>query len=131
MSADDGRRRSGAEWATFAASVGVLGLVVALLVGQLVATDDDPPAPVVAIVEAEIEPRGGVFHVPVDVHNDGDRAAANVQLLAELATSDGTESGDQTIDVLGAGETTRVVFVFAADPADGELTVAVGGFAVP
>lgn len=124
------RRRSGPEWVTFSVSLVILVVVVGLLVSRL-DDADDPASPAVTILDHEIEARDGMFHVPVEVRNDGGRAAANVQVRAELVAADGTESSEQTIDYLGAGETDRLVFVFAADPATGELTVAVGGFAVP
>lgn len=114
---------------TFGVSLAVLVVVVALLLAQL--GRDAPPAPAVAIVEGEVDRQGDVFHVPVDVGNDGERAAANVQVLAELVGPEGAEMSDQTIDFLGAGESERLVFVFTTDPADGDLSVVVGGFTVP
>jgi uncharacterized protein (TIGR02588 family) len=35
------------------------------------------------------------------------------------------------VDFLGVDEEVRLVFVFATDPAEGELTVSVGAFAIP
>lgn len=126
----EARGRGGAEWVTFSISTAIVGVVVALLAVQALSTDE-PAAPVAEVDPSAASAVGQVFHVPVDVVNDGDRAAVNVQVLAELTVPDGVESSDQTVDFLGAGETERLVFVFTTDPADGELSVMVGGFTEP
>lgn len=126
---DDGARTT-AEWVTFAVSASILLVVVGLLISQ-VGAGDEPPSPVAVVITEGIVEREGGFHVPVEVRNDGDRGAASVQVTAELTIGDDRSSADQTIDFLGADERTRVVFVLVADPADGELEVTVGGFAVP
>lgn len=124
---DDGR--SAAEWVTFGASCVVLLVVLALILVQM-RDDEDPPAPA-ATLAGEVRQVGGQYHVAVVVDNDGDRTAANVQVTAEL-TIDGTAAtGDQTIDFLAGGETVDLVFVFDADPHEGELTVTVSGYAEP
>ena len=128
MSAQGGR--STPEWVTFAISSLILLVVVGLLVSQ-VGAGDEPPDPVAVTAVAEIVERDGGFHVPVEVHNRGDRGAANVQVHAELAIADEQTTADQTIDFLGADERVRLVFVFAEDPADGTLDVGVGSFAAP
>lgn len=120
--------RTTPQWITLAVSSAVLAVVVVLLVVQIGA-GDDPPEPVVT-VGATVD-RDGLFHVPVAVDNRGDRAASNVQVTAELTVGSTTVETDQTIDFLGAGETEDLVFVFADDPAGGELTIAVAGFAAP
>lgn len=126
----ESRPRSAAEWVTFAVTATVVAIVVGLLVAQALGRDD-PPAPVATIETDSIVRRGEWFHVPVELHNDGHRAAAGVQVVAELTDDGGVESSEQTVDVLGAGETVHLVFVFSADPAAGELRVAVGSFAEP
>ncbi len=124
----DDRRRTGPEWVTLAVSSLVLAVVVVLLIMQIGA-GDEPPRPTVAV--GAIVGRGESFEVPVSVRNGGDRAASNVQVTASLRVGSSSTEADQTIDFLGAGETEDLVFVFADDPADGQLTVAVGGFAAP
>ena len=129
--ADDEPARGGRtvpERITLAVSSLVLAVVVVLLVVQ-VGAGDDPPQPA-ATVGPTIE-RGDSFHVPVAVRNGGDRAAATVQVSASLTVGASTVEADQTIDFLGAGETEDLVFVFQDDPAGGELTVDVAGFAAP
>lgn len=123
------RARSGAEWVTFAVSTAVLVVVAGLILTNV--GGGGPPRPTVTLREAEVVAVDGGFQVPVEVHNEGGRAAAGVQVLAELVGPDGTEESDQTIDFLGVDERIRLVFVFGADPSAGELSVVVGGFAVP
>lgn len=121
-------QRSVAEWITLAASTAVLLVVVALLVVQI-GQGDEPAAPV-AVVH-DVREVGGQFHVDVGVTNEGDRTAANVQVVAELDVDGHVISGDQTIDFLAGGEDSDLVFVFGDDPSRGSLTVAVTGYEVP
>ena len=74
---------------------------------------------------------GELHVVDVDVSNGGDLTASDVQVSASLIVDGETTEGDQTIDFLAGGEVEELVFVFADDPADGELTVAVTSFGVP
>lgn len=133
MSANDegqGRRRSAAEWTSLAVAVIVLALVVVGLIVQI-GHGDDPADPVVSVGAARTVPSGAA-QVPVEVRNDGDRAAVGVVVSATLTAADGTtQTADQTIDFLGAAETARLVFSFDDDPAAGELEVTIGGFAEP
>jgi uncharacterized protein (TIGR02588 family) len=120
--------RTAAEWLTFAAACLVLLAVLALIAFQ-VPGSDQPAAPHAQV--ASVRGVGSRFHVEVDVRNDGDDTAANVQVTAELVIGPETMAGDQTIDFLAGGEEEHLVFVFADDPAGGELTVEVTGFADP
>ena len=78
-----------------------------------------------------ITERDGRFTVPVEVVNEGDHGAQAVQVGATLTAGGTTTSAEQTIDFLGAGERASVVFVFADDPRDGALEVAVDAFVEP
>lgn len=122
--------RTTPEWVTFALSVLVLLAVVGVLVVQLVG-DQEPARPVASVVVADIISSGDRFAVPVEVTNEGDRGAQNVGVSAELVVGDVTMSAGQTIDFLGANETATLVFLFDEDPAGGEVTATVDGFAVP
>lgn len=124
-----GASRRDPEWVTFGISVLILGGVVAGLVSQI-AAGDDPPQPTVRTGAARPQ-LDGSFHVPVELRNAGDEAAAQVQVVAELVVDDTTSTADQTVDFLGAGESESLVFVFADDPAGGELRVGVTGFLTP
>lgn len=113
---------------SLAVSVVVLAaLAVALMTGL---GRDEPAQPVAEIAEVLVGSDGS-RHVLVDVTNQGDLAAAGVQVSASLTIGGEEQTGDQTIDFLGAGEQQTVVFVFDTDPATGDLQVAVTSYAVP
>jgi uncharacterized protein (TIGR02588 family) len=123
------RERNAAEWVTLAASCLVL-LVVVLLVAVQLVSDRYPAAPV-ATIDGPPHIEAGAHHVDVVVRNDGDETAANVQITATLTIDGEDHDADQVIDFLAGGEEEELVFVFEDDPADGELSVEVAGFAVP
>lgn len=105
----------------------LIALAFALVSG---ASGDDPARPVAEIIAVEVA-GGGAHHVMVAVSNEGDRAAESVQVSASLTIGDEEQTGDQTIDFLGAGEQQTLVFVFRDDPAAGDLEIAVTSFAEP
>jgi uncharacterized protein (TIGR02588 family) len=120
--------RTAAEWVTLVCACVILGAVVALIAAQLQG-EREPPAPVAEI--DGVRAVAAVHHVEVTVANEGDETAADVQVQAELTIDGESSEADQVIDFLAGGEEERLVFVFEEDPADGELTVAVTGFALP
>ena len=122
-------QRTTAEWVTFAISCVVL-LVVAGLVVLDMAGSNDPPAPT-ATQSGPVRASGNHFFVPVEVVNDGDATAANVQVTAELVIGGQSYSGDQTIDFLGGGAEAELAFAFDQDPTQGELDIRVSSYAVP
>jgi uncharacterized protein (TIGR02588 family) len=135
-----GRRRSGGgpaehavrsapEWVVFGVSALVLGIVVITLIA-LAFSGSDPAEPVVE-VRGAVTQVGDQYFVPVDVVNRGDRAAAEVQVQAELTIDGETNTADQVVDFLGKSESRRLTFVFDDDPADGELVTRVVSFAEP
>lgn len=124
------RMRTTPEWITFAVAVAVLAILVGGLVAQIVRSTD-PARPVATVVDGGITERDGRFTVPVEVVNEGDHGAQAVQVGATLTAGGTTTSAEQTIDFLGAGERASVVFVFADDPRDGALEVAVDAFVEP
>lgn len=126
---DEREPRTGAEWVALAGSCAVLGVLVLLVVLQLIGAQD-PAAPTVQSI-GESRAVGDLHHVEVTVRNEGDETAEAVQVTAALVVDDETTEGDQTIDFLAGGEEVDLVFVFAEDPGDGDLTVEVSGFTVP
>ena len=113
-------------------SLGVSIVVLAALAIVLVAGADGhrPARPVAEIAAVRVAP-DETRHVVVEVTNRGDRAAASVQVSVSVTIDGEEQTGDQTIDFLGAGEQRTVVFVVDGDPAEGDLAVRVTGFAVP
>jgi uncharacterized protein (TIGR02588 family) len=122
-------QRTGAEWVTFAIALVLVGVVVVLIILEIPGSKR-PPSPQVKV--GEVVERGEQFVAPVEVTNEGERTAENVQVSATL-TIDGEEvaTADQSLDFLAAGETQTLEFTFADDPADGELEVEVTGYLVP
>ncbi len=120
--------RTRAEYVTLAASIAVVAVFVGLILFQI-PSEDGPPAPVAAV--HDISTVGDGFHVIVTVSNEGGATAANVQVNAALDVDGDVTEADQTIDFLARGDEEDLVFVFADNPDSGELTVAVGGFAIP
>jgi uncharacterized protein (TIGR02588 family) len=125
----ESRRRSPAEWVTFAVACVVLLVLVALIVSQ-VGARNGPAAPT-AVVDGPVREVGGAFQVPVRIENEGGDPASEIQVQAELTVGGETTSADQTIDYLGSGADEDLVFVFDEDPASGELVVRVTGYATP
>lgn len=123
------RARSSAERVTFAVACFVLGLVVVLILGEAVA-GSTAARPAAEVTRIERQPDGRFF-VAVEVGNLGGDTAAEVQVTAALELGGRTTQADQTIDFLAGHETRDLVFVFDDDPEDGDLVVAVSGFAVP
>ena len=121
--------RSTPAWSVFGVSAAVLSAVVVVLVVFAFQTRD--PAAPVARTPGQVRQIDGQFFVPVDIVNRGDSGAAEVQVLAELTVAGVTTSADQVIDFLGRDETQQLTFVFTDDPAAGELTIGVAGFAEP
>jgi uncharacterized protein (TIGR02588 family) len=112
---------------TFGISCVVLAVIIGLL--ALNAGGDDPAAPEAAVVGTRAV--AGEFEVAVDVRNTGDAGAADVQVVAELTSGDTVTEADLVVDFLAGGEQDSLVFLFPADPADGELEVRVAGFREP
>lgn len=121
--------RTVAEWTTLAASCAVLLVLVAAIVVQMRGGDEE--ASPVARIAGTPRVVGDQHLVDVEVANGGDLTASNVQVSASLVIDGETTEGDQTIDFLAGGEVETLVFVFADDPTDGDLSVQVTSFAEP
>ncbi len=127
--------RSRPEWVTLCLSSAVLIALITLLVLE----STGPAAPAAPTAERvgpsrSIGERSGV---DVEVFNDGDMAASNVQVVAEIVRNgEVVETADQTVDFLSGGERVSLTFMFDSDPdrsgTDGEtLRIYVSGFADP
>jgi uncharacterized protein (TIGR02588 family) len=90
---------------------------------------NDPARPVATVLAHERA--GDRYAVRVRVHNQGDLAAANVQVIATLEIDGDTSEGEQTVDFLAAHDAEELVFVFDDDPDDGDLEVEAASFSVP
>lgn len=121
--------RTRPEWVAFGVSALILAVVVGLLVVRAFHTD--AAAAPIADRPGAVQEVNGQFFVPVEIVNRGDLGAAQVQVVAELTIEGNTTSSDQTVDFLGGGETQALTFIFAENPAEGDLTISVASFAEP
>lgn len=88
----------------------VSGLLVAGLIGYLTVHafgPNEPPAIVAEAVPAENWTRDGTSYLAIDVRNEGDLAAADVQVQVQ-PDGDGVEVRRASIDYLAGGETSRI-----------------------
>lgn len=121
--------RTRPEWVTFGISALILAVVVGLLVVR--AFHAEAAAAPIADRPGAVKEISGQYFVPVEIVNRGDLGAAQVQVVAELTIDGNTTSSDQVIDFLGGEETQGLTFIFADDPAEGDLNITVAGFAEP
>ncbi|MGH7563552.1 MAG: hypothetical protein ACREK5_03915 [Gemmatimonadota bacterium] len=115
----------------------ISGALVAALIGYLVVHavgSNDPPAIVAGAVPGESWTRDGMTYLAIDVKNEGDLAASDVQIQVQ-PDDDGAEIRRTSIDYLAGGETARIYVAVprstTATGADGELHVLVVGFKEP
>lgn len=131
MSAGEDRQKT--PWLELA--IGGLGaLVLAAMVAYLVRDAfDDAGAPAEIVLErGEFADLGGSWRVPVLVRNVGDLPAEAVELRAELVLPDGeVEEAALTLAFLPAHGSAEAAFLFARDPAGGELGLRAVGYLRP
>lgn len=120
--------RTSAEWVTFAVACLVLAVVAALALSQMVGPQE-PAAPRAVITG--LTSVQGERHVAVEVTNDGDDTATNVQVVLETTVGGEKEEADQVIDFLAGGEIVHLVFVVDPDIGMEQLVVSVTGFTEP
>lgn len=88
----------------------ISGALVAALIGYLAIhaiEAGDPPAIVAEAVPEASWTRDGVSYLAIDVRNEGDQAASDVQIQVE-PEGDGAEVRRTVIDFLAGGETSRI-----------------------
>lgn len=120
--------RTSAEWVTFTIAC---TLLVALAVVIVTRSGDDAPAEPIASQTGSIIRSATGYEVPVEVRNVGGRTAEEVQVRVELTIDGEVSESDQVVDFLAGDDAEDLTFVFEDDPADGDLVVAVVGYATP
>lgn len=88
----------------------ISGALVAALIGYLAIhaiQAGDPPAIVAQAVSEASWTRDGVTYLAIDVRNEGDQSARDVQIQVE-PEGDGAEVRRTVIDFLAGGETSRI-----------------------
>lgn len=121
------RRRSTAEWVTFAVACAVLAVVIGAIVSLSV--DGPPRTPTFRVRTAGTSEVQDRFHVRAQVENTGDETAENVQVVAELkASGEEPVEAEQVIDFLSGGDQEELEFIFTDDPGAGTLEITVRSF---
>ena len=122
-------KKNNLEWTVFGISLALILSVAGLLVYQEITGGDSPASLVARAGEARDTADGYV--VPVDVRNEGDTTAEEVQLEATLTWDDGVERGEAVLPLVPYRSDRRVWIAFSHDPRDGEIKVRVLGYREP
>lgn len=120
-------RRNRVEWAVLVVSCLAVATVLALLLYEGLSDTGRPPAPIVTLHLNEAYGTSAGWVLPATAHNDGDRSAQAVTLLATATVRGEEEEAEVTVDYLPAGTDVDLAFGFSGEP-DGEVTVRVTGF---
>jgi uncharacterized protein (TIGR02588 family) len=115
--------RTTAEWVSLFISVAIVLALVGGLVYQVFAGGNRPPTIEVKPLMEEVRHEGDSYYLSLDVTNNGDRTAENVEVMLSLDTGEGDpETMQFQIQFLDGGETENQTVIFQNDPGKGELT---------
>ncbi|MDQ5823874.1 MAG: hypothetical protein M3441_06620 [Chloroflexota bacterium] len=122
---DRGERqeRTTAEWVSLLVSVAIVLALVGGLVYQVFARGNRPPIIEVKPLMEEVRQEGDSYYLSLDITNNGDRTAENVEVMLSLDTGEGDpETMQFQVQFLDGGETENQTVIFRNNPAEGELT---------
>lgn len=120
--------RTLAEWVTLLGSLAIL-LAAFAAVAYLYVNDDDLPITIRAEANLEdVRESNGTYFVPVTAFNEGDSAASNVQIQADLTMGDQVESSGFSILTLSGNDSETGVIAFTRDPREAEFVVRVASY---
>jgi uncharacterized protein (TIGR02588 family) len=124
------KRRLGLEWLVSGISAAILLFVVGVLVRSAVTTDRRPPELEVHLGRAEAA--GGLYRLPVEVHNRGDVTAvgAHVEVVLRRAGAE-VERAEVVLSFVPRRSTRSGWAVFRQDPACCQVTARPVGFEAP
>lgn len=117
------------EWTVFGLSLALIAGFVILLVHEHVEGDSRPPS--IAVNTGDAVQTAGGYAVPVDVRNDGDTTAEDVQVEGSLTWEGGSERGEALLSFVPYRAQRRAWIAFSHDPRDGLLKVRVLGYREP
>ena len=118
------------EWLTGVIATLLVLAIIGWTLFEAATTTDRPPELSTHVLAVESVASG--WRVMIEVRNEGDQAAAAVEVKAALL--DGTtavEEAQTTFDYVAAGSSSRGGLIFAQDPAGFRLEVAPSGFTEP
>lgn len=126
------RKRSQAEWISFAVSSFILSTVVGLILYLWARERQQAPPHLLLTPATEVREQSGQFYLPFSVTNKGDRTAESVHVVAELVVGGAVvERGEQSFEFISSSEVLRGAFVFSRDPQQGEVVLRVTGYKLP
>lgn len=118
------------EWATGLIATVMILAMIGWLLFEAATTRDRPPQLSAKVLE--VAPLSSGWRVMIEVRNDGDQAAAAVDVKATLTEGDATvEEAQTTFDYVAAGSTSRGGLIFKQDPSSFGLEVVPTGFTEP
>ena len=118
------------EWATGLIATVMILAMIGWLLFEAATTRDRPPELSAKVLDIAPLPSG--WRVMIEVRNDGDQAAAAVDVKATLTEGDTTvEEAQTTFDYVAAGSTSRGGLIFKQDPSAFGLEVVPTGFTEP
>lgn len=118
------------EWATGLIATVMILAMIGWLLFEAATTRDLPPELSAKVLD--IAPLSSGWRVMIEVRNDGDQAAAAVDVKATLTDGDTTvEEAQTTFDYVAAGSTSRGGLIFKQDPSAFGLEVVPTGFTEP
>jgi len=113
------------EWTVFGISVALIATVAGLLLHEHF-TSGDRPADLVIVV-GQVEASGQGFAVPLDLRNNGDSSAEDVQISVTLQSVP-PEQSDVTIPYVPYRSVRRAWVIFSREPGTARLDARVIGY---
>lgn len=118
------------EWATGLIATVMILAMIGWLLFEAATTRDRPPELSAKVLD--VAPLSSGWRVMIEVSNDGDQAAAAVDVKATLTEGDAmVEEAQTTFDYVAAGSTSRGGLIFKQDPTSFGLEVVPTGFTEP
>ena len=120
---EEKEERTTAEWVSLFISVAIVLALVGGLVYQIFAGGHRPPTIEIKPLMEEVRQEGDSYYLSLDITNNGDRTAENVEVMLSLDTGGGDpETMQFQVQFLDGGETENQTVIFRNNPAEGELT---------
>lgn len=120
---EEKEERTTAEWVSLLISVAIVLVLVGGLVYQIFARGNEPPTIEVVPLMEEVRQEGESYYLPLDITNNGDKTAENIEVMLSLDTGEGDpETMQFQVQFLDGGETENQTVIFQNDPSEGELT---------
>ena len=120
---EEKEERTTAEWVSLFISVAIVLALVGGLFYQVFAGGNRPPSIEVKPLMEEVRQEGDSYYLSLDITNNGDRTAENVEVMLSLDMGEGDpETMQFQVQFLDGGETENQTVIFRNDPTKGELT---------